>query len=122
MTRAILLLLGVATLPCAASAQSPLLSAAIGSGQVGERYDGYMGFAWTPSDPVRRQVLGINIQRRNLYTQLATQRNVTAQLVGLTTACTLFAQLPVGEAYMLSDNVWRRRTAGQGAPVPDHCR
>lgn len=122
MRRAILLLLGLAYVPCAVAAQSPVLSVAIDSGQVGERYDGYMGFASAPSDPVRRQVLGINIQRRNLYTQLATQRNVTAQLVGLTTACTLFAQLPVGEAYMLSDNVWRRRTPGQTAPVPEHCR
>ena len=122
MRRAILLLLGLACVPCAVAAQSPVLSVAIDSGQVGERYDGYMGFASAPSDPVRRQVLGINIQRRNLYTQLATQRDVTAQLVGLTTACTLFAQLPVGEAYMLSDNVWRRRTPGQTAPVPEHCR
>jgi uncharacterized protein YdbL (DUF1318 family) len=122
MKTAIALLIGLVLLPSAGAAQSPVLSAAIGSGQVGERYDGYMGFAATPSDPVRRQVLSINIQRRNLYTQLAVQRNVTAQLVGLTTACTLFAQLPAGEAYMLSDNVWRRRAPGQAAPVPEHCR
>ena len=122
MKLAIALLICVVLLPSAAAAQSPVLSAAIGSGQVGERYDGYMGFAATPSDPVRRQVLSINIQRRHLYTQLAVQRNVTAQLVGLTTACTLFAQLPAGEAYMLSDSVWRRRAPGQAAPVPEHCR
>jgi uncharacterized protein YdbL (DUF1318 family) len=114
--------LGVAVVPAAADAQSPALSAAIQSGQVGERYDGYMGFTVAPSEPLRRQVLSINIQRRNLYTQLATQRNVTVHLVGLTTACTLFAELPTGEAYMLNDNVWRRRAAGQPVPAPDQCR
>jgi len=104
------------------AAQSPLLEQAIAAGQVGERYDGYMGFAAPPSEQLRRQVLGINIQRRSLYTQLASQRSVNAQLVGLTTACTLFSQLPAGEAFMLKDGVWRRRAASEPAPVPDHCR
>jgi len=122
MKATIALSLALAVVPTMTDAQSPALSAAIQAGQVGERYDGYMGFAVPPSDPLRRQVLGINIQRRNLYTQLATQRNVTVQLVGLTAACTLFAQLFAGEAYLLSDNVWRRRSAGRPAPMPDQCR
>lgn len=107
---------------CAAFAQSPQLSAAIEAGQVGERYDGYMGFAAAPSEEIRRQVIGINIRRRSLYTQIASQRGVTIQLVGLTTACTLFRELPVGEAYLLEDKVWRRRAPGAAAPLPDHCR
>lgn len=109
-------------IPCVAFAQSPQLSAAIEAGQVGERYDGYMGFAAAPSEEIRRQVIGINIRRRSLYTQIASQRGVTIQLVGLTTACTLFRELPVGEAYLLEDKVWRRRAAGAAAPLPDHCR
>jgi uncharacterized protein YdbL (DUF1318 family) len=117
-----ILAIAVAVLASGAQAQSPQLSAAIASGQVGERYDGYMGFAGTPSDAVRRQVLSINIQRRSLYTQLATQRQVNAEVVGLTAACTLFAQLPAGEAYMLKDGAWRRRGAAEPAPTPDHCR
>jgi len=28
----------------------------------------------------------------------------------------------VGEIYLLSDGVWRRRAPGQGAPVPAYCR
>jgi len=122
MTPKPLLALAVAACASAAFAQSPQLSAAIAAGQVGERYDGYMGFAAPPSEQLRRQVLGINIQRRSLYTQLAAQRSVNAQLVGLTTACTLFSELPAGEAYMLKDGVWRRRSASERAPVPDHCR
>jgi uncharacterized protein len=101
--------------------QSPQIAAAIAGGQVGERYDGYMGFATPPSPLVRRQVYAINIQRRNLYTELAVQRNVTASVVGLTTACQLLRRLSPGEAYQLQDGVWRRWTPGQPAPVPAQC-
>ena len=104
-----------------AGSQTPQISQAIAAGRVGERFDGYMGFALAPSDDLRRQVTAINIQRRNLYTQLAAQRNVTAQLVGLATACTLFRQLAAGEAYMLGDQIWRRHGAGQAAPAGAYC-
>ena len=115
-------MLGLAAVSCSASAQSPKLSSAIEAGQVGERYDGYMGFAATPSEEVRRQVIAINIKRRSLYTQIASQRGVTIQVVGLTTACTLFRELPVGEAYLLEDKVWRRRAAGAAPPSTEFCR
>ena len=104
----------------AAQPASPL-TAAIQAGQVGERFDGYMGFAVTPSAEVRRQVLAINIRRRNLYLELAGRRNVTAQVVGVATACQLLRQLSPGEAYLLSDNVWRRWVPGQPMPVPEQC-
>jgi len=104
-----------------AAAQTPTLSTAIAAGQVGERYDGYMGFAAPAPDQVRRQVSAINIRRRNLYIDLASRRNVTAQVVGLETACQLFARLPVGEAYMVGDGSWHRRMPGQPAPAPDYC-
>jgi uncharacterized protein YdbL (DUF1318 family) len=119
MVRALLL---AVLLAAPAIAQSPQLSAAIAAGQVGERYDGYMGFASPPSPEVRRQVDSINIRRRSLYAELAARRNVTASVVGLTTGCTLLAQIPVGEAYMLKDGAWRRRGAGEAAPAPDYCR
>ena len=103
-------------------AQTPLVAQAIQAGEVGERYDGYMGFVTTPSPQLRRQVDAINLRRRNLYISLSTRRNVNPQLVGMATACQLFAQLPTGEAYALSDGVWRRRAAGQTIPLPDYCR
>jgi uncharacterized protein YdbL (DUF1318 family) len=105
-----------------ATAQSPLIQQAIGAGQVGERYDGYMGTVGSPSPELRRQVAAINIRRRNLYIDLASRRNVTPQLVGMATACQLFSELAPGEAYLLNDGVWRRRAAGQPAPLPDYCR
>lgn len=120
MKRLVLSLLVVAASPLAA--QPNQLAAAIQAGKVGERYDGYMGFVGEPSPDLRRQVAAINLRRRNLYIDLATRRNVTADVVGLTTACTLLAQLPVGQSYMLSDGIWRRRAGGQPAPSADYCR
>ena len=114
--------LAVLVLTAPAAAQTPSLSTAIAAGQVGERYDGYMGLAAPAPDEIRRQINAINIRRRNLYIELASRRNVTAQVVGLATACQLFSTLPVGEAYMLGDGSWHRRVPGQAAPVPDYCK
>ena len=120
MKRLVLASLLLAASPVAA--QSPNLAAAIQAGQVGERYDGYMGVVGEPSPDLRRQVAAVNLRRRNLYIELAARRNVTADVVGLTTGCTLLSQLPIGQSYMLKDGIWRRRGAGQNAPVPDYCR
>src|SRR5689334_24641493 len=102
--RLIRYLAGAAALVSAPAVAQPLaLGQAIQAGEVGERYDGYMGFVGTPSPEIRRQVQAINIRRRNLYIELSTRRNVTAELVGMATACQLFASLPAGEAYLLND-------------------
>jgi uncharacterized protein YdbL (DUF1318 family) len=99
-----------------------LIQSAIAAGQIGERYDGYMGFVVTPSPALRRQVQSINIRRRNLYVELSTRRNVTPEIAGIATGCELIGRISVGEAYMLSDGSWRRRAPGEPAPVPDRCR
>ena len=114
-------LLGLALLGGAVIAQPASLASAIQAGQVGERYDGYMGFVVPPSPEVRRQVSAVNLRRRNLYIELAARRNVTAQVVGVATGCQLLRQLSTGEAYLLADGKWRRWTAGQPAPVPENC-
>ena len=106
--------------PVPAAAQS--LSQAIEAGQVGEKFDGYMGVVGASSPDVRRQVAAVNLRRRNLYIDLSTRRNVSPQLVGMATACELLSKLSPGEAYMLSDGLWRRRAAGQSVPLPDYCR
>ena len=119
-----LLLIAVASsfVATPAAAQESSVSRAIQSGQVGERYDGYLAVAGRGSPQLQRQVAAINIQRRKLYTDLGARRNVTPELVGMATACELFSKLSVGEAYMLDDRVWRRRAAGQTVPLPDYCR
>jgi uncharacterized protein YdbL (DUF1318 family) len=71
---------------------------------------------------VRGQVSRINIQRRTLYSNLGSQKGATPQEVGVTAGCQLLARVSVGQAYMLRDGAWRRRLAGQPAPVPDYCR
>jgi uncharacterized protein YdbL (DUF1318 family) len=98
------------------------LAAAMRAGQVGERFDGYLGYASTPSANVQRQVGAINIRRRVLYTDLADRRRVLPQDVGIATACELLGSVAVGQAYMLADGVWRRRGADEAPPQPDYCR
>jgi uncharacterized protein YdbL (DUF1318 family) len=122
MKRTALLIAAAAALPSALPAQSPVLAEAIQAGQVGERYDGYMGLTGTVPPQVQRQVRAINIQRRNLYIQLSERRNVSPDLVGIATGCQLLSQLPAGEAYMLRDGSWRRRGPGERLPLPDYCR
>jgi hypothetical protein len=112
-----------ASVPAAiAAAQTPAIDAARQAGLVGERYDGYLGMGAGASAALRTQVRAINIRRRSLYTNLATSRRVSAQEVGITAGCVLLARVGVGQVYMLSDGVWRRRAPGQSAPAPDYCR
>ena len=118
-----LILLGAAAILAApAAAQTPAVNAARTAGTVGERYDGYLGIAAAVSSGVRSQVATINIQRRSLYSKLAASKGASPQDVGVTAGCQLLARVGVGETYMWADGKWRRRAAGQGAPVPDYCR
>lgn len=118
-------LLAAAVLGVAASApaqSNQVIASAKQVGTVGERYDGYLGMVSPVPEPVRRQVGEVNIIRRRLYTDLATRRNATVQEVGVAAGCELLERVRVGESFMLNDNVWRRRAAGQPAQVPGYCR
>lgn len=112
--------LAAAAIP--AAAQTAAIASARQSGTVGERFDGYLGYAAAASAEVRRQVGAVNIRRRSLYTGLATRRNVTVHEVGIAAGCELLAEVKIGQAYMLNDGAWRRRGAAQPAPVPAYCR
>lgn len=108
-------------LPSLASAQDPAtILAARSAGQIGERYDGYLGYVTTPSATLRRQVDAVNIRRRSLYSNLAARRGVSPQEVGITTACSLLRRIAVGEYYLPGEGGWRRLTPGQ-SPVPRYC-
>ncbi|HUP67971.1 MAG TPA: YdbL family protein [Sphingomicrobium sp.] len=121
MNRAIIFCLAlIGTAP--AVAQTPAVNAARAAGSVGERYDGYLGVAGPVAGAVPGQVSRINIQRRSLYSNLASQKGASPQEVGITAGCALLARVAIGEAYMWPDGKWRRRLAGQAAPVPDYCR
>ena len=113
--------LGVVAAPAAAQS-SPVIVAAKSAGQVGERYDGFLGYATAPGAALRAQVESINIRRRALYTDLAAKRGASRVEVGITAGCETLATVGIGQAYLLGDNVWRRRGAGQALPIPDYCR
>jgi uncharacterized protein YdbL (DUF1318 family) len=106
----------------AAAQRAVDLSGALRAGIVGERYDGYMGYATAVPRTVQQQVGAINIRRRALYTDLAQRRSVTPQAAGIATGCQVLGRVDVGEAYMLADGQWRRRLPGQAPPMPDYCR
>jgi uncharacterized protein YdbL (DUF1318 family) len=103
-------------------AQTPAVDAARQAGQVGERFDGYMGVVGPASAVVRSQISAINIRRRSLYSNLAASRRVAPNEVGIAAGCQLLARVQVGQAYMLGDGQWRVRAPGQPAPIPQYCR
>lgn len=105
-----------------AAAQTPAINAARQQGQVGERFDGYLGVAVTPPAGLRSQVDSVNIQRRAIYTNFARNRRVTPYEVQITAGCQLLNRVQPGEVYLLSDGKWRRRVAGQPMVMPDYCR
>ncbi len=113
---------GISAMAAPSTAQTPAVDAARQAGQVGERFDGYLGYIGAPSAVVRSQVSAINIRRRALYSNLAASRRVAPHEVGIAAGCQLLARVQVGQAYMLADGQWRRRLAGQAAPVPQYCR
>lgn len=104
-----------------AAAQTPVIDAARRQGQIGERFDGYLGYAVTPSALLRSQVESINIRRRAIYTNFAQSRRVTPYEVQITAGCQLLNRVQAGEVYLLSDGKWRRRVAGQPMVMPDYC-
>jgi len=113
--------LAIAAEPVAAQS-SPVIVAARAAGQVGERYDGYLGYAAVPNARLRAQVESVNIRRRALYSDLAANRGASRVEVGITAGCELLGSVAVGEAYLFGDNVWRTRMAGSPLPRPAYCR
>ena len=121
MRPGLIALLAIAVAVPAVAQMSPTIRAAKAAGQVGERYDGYLGMAASAPVAVRREVETINIRRRSHYSNLAAAKGVTPQDVGITAGCVTLRSVGVGEPYMLADNVWRRRTPMQSVPIPSYC-
>lgn len=115
------LILAISTASPPAVAQDPAIVAARQAGQVGERFDGYLGLVTSNVSPeLRRQVGAVNIRRRALYSNLAARKGVTPEEVGITAACSLLRRIGAGEYYLLGQGGWRRLAPGQSA-APDYC-
>ena len=114
------LMVGLAV-PASVPAQDPAtIIAAKRAGQIGERYDGYLGYVITPSAALRRQVDAVNIRRRSLYSTLAANKGVSPQEVGITAACSLLRRISVGEYYLSGQGGWQRYAPGR-SPLPPYC-
>lgn len=114
----------IALLIAAQDAPSPsvdLVSDAMRSGLVGERFDGYLDFVGTPDDALRKAVGAVNITRRALYSDLGTRRRLAPHRVGVTAGCTLMARTPVGGYYQFADRVWRQRDSDVPLSLPAYC-
>ena len=123
MRKLVFIAVGIAAMaaPASVPAQDPAtIVAAKRSGQIGERYDGYLGYVGVPSATLRRQVDAINIRRRSLYSGLATRKGVSPQEVGITAACSLLRRINVGEYYLSAQGGWQRYVVGR-SPVPAYC-
>jgi hypothetical protein len=117
-----LLALCLAAAASGVAAQGRPVDRALAAGQIGERYDGYLGVAATIPSSLRNQVAAINIRRRRLYSDLAAQKRVAPQEVGITAGCRLLQNTGVGEVYFLPDGKWHRRAPGRQVQLPDYCR
>lgn len=114
------LTLGALALSAPASAQQqrdPAYAAARASGQVGEKVDGYLGFPTAPTPEIRRLADDINIKRRAIYAEKASEQKATIDQYAFTTGCLLIAKTVSGEKYQAPDGAWQTRTAA--APQRD---
>jgi uncharacterized protein YdbL (DUF1318 family) len=109
------------TVPGAVPAQDQAtIMSAKRAGQIGERYDGYLGYVIAPSAALRRQVDAVNIRRRSLYSGLAASKGVSPEEVGITAACSLLRRISAGEYYLPGQGGWQRYAPGR-SPVPSYC-
>ncbi|HYD88967.1 MAG TPA: YdbL family protein [Vitreimonas sp.] len=107
-----------------AMAQDATLNQAVDAGLIGEQADGYLGFVpgANISATLRGRVEANNIQRRQLYTRRAAERNVSVNEMAAAVACEVFeSRIGVGERYRDANGQWRQRTATQPVVMPPFC-
>jgi uncharacterized protein YdbL (DUF1318 family) len=92
-----------------ASAGDPVIDAAISSGTVGERIDGYLGVVGTADATTVRKVQDINNRRRAVYEETARENNTTVQIVAQLAGEKQIAKLEPGQFYMDDSGVWQSK-------------
>lgn len=88
-----------------------LVDAAKTRGEVGEQYDGYLGFVTSVSDPaLKAAVAEINAGRAQLYRQAAARNNVTPEAAGVSAFKTLVeAKIAPGEYVKTPEGAWVKK-------------
>jgi len=110
--------LGMVAAPAAAQRdRDPAYAAAREAGRVGEKPDGYLGIVGNADPALQRLVDDINIKRKAVYMQKASEKKVTPEAFALTSGCEAIARTVPGEKYMTPDGTWQTRTAD--APIRD---
>ncbi|MEX1251780.1 MAG: YdbL family protein [Hyphomonas sp.] len=92
-----------------AAAGDPVIDAAIASGTVGERIDGYLGVVGSADAAVTRKVQDINNRRRAVYEQTARDNNTTVQIVAQLAGEKQIAKLQPGQFYMDESGRWQSK-------------
>ncbi len=114
------LLLGATATSAAAyqAGRDPAYQNARETGLVGEKADGYLGFAVPPSAAIRALVEDINIKRKAAYSREALANGATVEEMALRSGCRLIAERTVaGEKYQTPSGQWMTRDANP--PVLD---
>ena len=115
-------LAGLTIFAGAARAQDSLVEQARAAGQVGEQADGYLGIVSTATPDLKSRVDQINIKRRALYTQSASERDVTVDAMAAATACELFqSRIGPNQAYRDETGTWRKRNGAEPVKPPSFC-
>ncbi|ACV75148.1 MAG: YdbL family protein [Zymomonas mobilis] len=103
--------------PSFAQGGDDILQSAIANGVIGEKIDGYMGFAQTPPPPVKTAVDALNIRRRAAYTAEAAKRGVTVEEWAVAVGCkTLASRVQDGQFYALTDGKWQKKNGSIALP------
>jgi len=114
------LLLGATATSAAAyqAGRDPAYQNARETGLVGEKADGYLGFAVPPSATIRALVEDINIKRKAAYSKEALANGATVEEMALRSGCRLIAERTVaGEKYQTPSGQWMTRDANP--PIRD---
>ena len=110
--------------PALAQNGDNVITQARANGLVGEQADGYLGFVPGAdiSADLRGRVEQNNMQRRQLYTRRANERNVSVSEMAAAVACEVFERrIALGERYRNQAGQWRQRTATQPVEMPSFC-
>ncbi len=108
------LALAATAMPAAVSAQSlkQQYDQAKSSGLVGEKMDGYIGAVSAPSASVDALIKAINIKRKEVYFNVASQTGARPDEAAFTGGCTNIKNTENGEYYQAPNGSWVQRTAG----------